>query len=156
MTNQGVDLLTINSGDAEQPFNYTVGAEGSKFLNEIRDNKRFMGIKCPKCGKVYIPPRKVCGTCFVEMTEWVPVKDEGYLHTFTILRFAFLDPETGKEKPVPYGYAFIRLDGADTDLQHYVEIKDEKKVKIGARVKAVFEENRAGKITDVKHFAVID
>jgi len=31
-----------------------------------------------------------------------------------------------------------------------------KKVKIGARVKAVFEEKRAGKITDVRHFVVID
>jgi len=156
MTNQGVDLLTINSGDAEQPFTYTIGVEGSRFLTEIRDNKQFMGIKCPKCGRVYVPPRKVCGPCFQEMTEWVKLPNEGILHTYTILRFAFIDPETGKEKPVPYGYGFIRLDGAATDFQHYVEIKDEKKLKVGARVKAVFEEKRFGKITDVKHFVVID
>lgn len=156
MSDQSIDLLTMSSGEGEQPFNYAVGVYGSKFLTEIRDNKKFIGVKCPKCGKVYLPPRKVCGPCFEEMTEWVEVSDEGYLHTYTILRFAFLDPETGKEKPVPYGYAFIRLDGADTDLQHYVEIKDESKLKIGARVKAVFEEKRSGKITDIKHFVVID
>jgi uncharacterized OB-fold protein len=61
-----------------------------------------------------------------------------------------------RKRLVKTDYAFVRLDGADTDLQHYVEIKDEKKVKIGARVRAVFEEKRSGKITDIKHFVVID
>jgi len=156
MTTHGVDLLTINSGEAEQPFNYAAGKYGSKFLTEIRDNKKFYGIKCPKCGKVYVPPRSVCGKCFVEMTEFVPVSDEGVIYTYTILRFAFLDPETGKQKPVPYGYAFIRLDGADTALQHYVVITDESKVKIGARVRTIFKEKREGKISDIEHFVIID
>lgn len=156
MSSQGVDLLTMHSGEGEQPFNYAVGDYGSRFLTEIRDNKRFMGVKCPKCKKVYIPPRKLCGPCFTEMDEWVEVADEGVLYSYTILRFAFLDPETGKEKPVPYGYAFIKLDGADTCFQHFVEIKDESKVKIGARVKAIFKEKREAKIVDVEHFVVVD
>jgi len=156
MSNLGVDLLTMNSGEGEQPFHYAIGSYGSKFLSEIRDNKQFYGVKCPKCGKVYVPPRKVCGPCFTEMTEWVKVADEGSLYSYTILRFAFLDPETGKQKPVPYGYAFITLDGADTAFQHFVEITDESKVKPGARVKAVFEDKRHGKVTDIKHFVIID
>lgn len=156
MSDQTVDLLTMHSGEGEQPFNYAVGEFGSRYLTELRDNKKFWGVKCPKCKKVYIPPRKLCGPCFTEMNEWVEVKDEGVLYSYTILRFAFLDPETGKEKPVPYGYAFIKLDGADTSIQHFIEIKDESKVKIGARVKAVFKEKREGKVTDVEHFVVID
>jgi len=156
MSNLGVDLLTMHSGEGEQPFHYAIGRYGSKFLSEIRDNKQFYGIKCPKCGKVYVPPREVCGPCFTKMTEWVKVADEGKLYSYTILRFAFLDPETGKQKPVPYGYAFITLDGADTAFQHFVEITDESKVKVGARVKAIFEDKRYGKITDIKHFVIID
>lgn len=156
MSNLGVDLLTMHSGEGEQPFHYAIGRYGSKFLTEIRDNKQFYGIKCPKCGKVYVPPREVCGPCFTRMTEWVKVADEGKLYSYTILRFVFLDPETGKQRPVPYVYAFITLDGADTALQHFVEITDESKVKVGARVKAVFENKRSGKITDIKHFVIID
>ncbi len=64
------DYIIIESGKAEQPFKYSVGMHGSKFFKETRDNKRLMGIKCPECGTVYIPPRGVCGKCFVEMNEW--------------------------------------------------------------------------------------
>ena len=54
--------IIIESGDAVQPFAYSVGMHGSKFFTEIRDNRRFMGIRCPKCKKVYIPPRVFAGT----------------------------------------------------------------------------------------------
>jgi uncharacterized OB-fold protein len=60
------ERLIIESGDAEQPFNYAIGLHGSVFFKELRDNRRFMGIRCPKCKKVFIPPRRVCGECFVE------------------------------------------------------------------------------------------
>ncbi len=150
------DHIIIESGDAVQPFKYSVGMCGSKFFTEIRDNKRFMGLKCPRCGKVYIPPRKVCGECFVEMNDWVEVGPKGVIGTFTILRFAFIDPETGAQKPVPYGYGFIKLDGADTLFQHYISVEDEKKIKVGARVEPVFSKNPKGSIRDIEYFKVID
>ena len=150
------EQLIIESGDATQPFKYAVGMHGSKFFTETRDNKRFLGLKCPKCGKVYIPPRGVCGKCFVEMKDWVEVGPQGVIGTFTILRFAFIDPETGQQKPVPYGYGFIKFDGADTLFQHYINIEDESKVKIGARVEPVFAKERKGNIRDVEYFRVID
>jgi uncharacterized OB-fold protein len=118
------ESLVISSGEAKQPFNYAVGLYGSKFFQELRDNRRIMGIKCPECGKVYIPPRKVCGPCFVEMNEFVEVGPKGQIGTFTILRYAFIDPETGEQKPVPYGYGFIKFDGADTLFQHYIDIPE--------------------------------
>ncbi len=156
MGTKSVDLLTISSGEAEQPFNYAIGPHGSRFFTEIRDNRKIFGIKCPKCKKIYVPPRRVCGRCFKEMEEFVEVGPEGVLTSYTILRFEFLDPETGKKRPVPYGYAFIKFDGADTSFQHFVQIDDESKVKIGARVKPIFEEKPEGKITDIRHFVLID
>jgi uncharacterized OB-fold protein len=150
------EQIIIESGDAAQPFNYAVGMHGSRFFAEIRNNRRFMGVKCPKCGKVYIPPRGVCGDCYVEMNDWVEVGPGGVIGSFTILRFAFIDPETGAQKPVPYGYGFIRLDGADTLFQHYINIEDEKKVKIGARVEAVFSKEAKGSIRDIEYFRVVD
>ena len=148
--------IIIESGDAIQPFKYSVGMHGSKFFAELRDNRRFMGVRCPKCKKVYIPPRRVCGSCFVEMNDWFEVGPKGIIGTFTILRFAFIDPETGMQKPVPYGYGFIKFDGADTLFQHYISVEDEKKIKIGARVEPVFSANPKGSIRDIEYFKVID
>ena len=150
------DPVIIESGEARQPFTYAVGLHGSRFLQELRDNRRFMAVKCPACQKVYIPPRRVCGACFVEMDEFVEVGPTGSIGTFTILRYAFIDPETGERKPVPYGYGFIRLDGADTLFQHYIDIQDESKLRIGARVVPAFAEGRKGTIKDIRCFRIID
>ncbi len=149
------EFIKITSGEMAQPFEWSVGRPGSRFLMELRDNKRFIGIKCPKCGVVYATPRQVCRTCFVEMKEWVPLSDEGAVETFTILNFGFVDPDTGTERPVPYTCIFVKLDGADTTIGHFLDETDVDKIKIGMRVKAVFEEKRKGSLLDVKHFTAI-
>lgn len=150
-----IELLTIESGEAFQPFDWSVGKYGSRLLHEIKENKRFVGIKCSRCGKVYVPPRKVCGPCYVAMDEIVPLSDEGEIVVCTILQFGFVDPSTGVQRPVPYACAFIKLDGADSTLPHFIDSTDPEKVKVGARVKAVFEEERTGSIMDIRHFALI-
>lgn len=146
----------MHSGDAAQPYNYTVGTWGSKFLSEIRDHEKIYGIRCPKCKKVYLPMRQVCGPCFTEMIELVPVASEGKIVSYTILRFPFLDPETGERKPVPYGYGIFRLDGADTNFQHFIEVpEDESRLFIGARVRAVFRPEKKGSLKDIVHFTLV-
>ena len=150
-------LFTMSSGDGAQPYNYAVGVYGSKFLQELRDNHKILGIKCPKCQKVYVPPRQVCGPCYTEMTELVPVASEGKIVSFTILRFQFLDPETGEKKPVPYGYGFFKLDGADNNFQHFLEVpEDESRLWIGARVKAVFSDEKLNSLKVIRHFTLVD
>ncbi len=150
------EQLVLHSGEAEQPFRYAVGRYGSRFFMALRDEKRLLGIRCPKCGKVYVPPRQVCGPCFERMDEMVEVAPTGTLVAYTILRFSFLDPETGKQKPVPYGYGFIRLDGSDNAFQHFIEIRDETRVRIGARMRAVFHEERHGTLADIQHFEITE
>jgi len=149
------DHLVITS-DKVQPFDYAVGLYGSKFFKELKENKQLVGVKCPKCGKVYVPPKKVCGDCFAEMTEFVEVGNQGVIMSYTIVRFSFINSETGEQKPVPYGYGFVRLDGADNMFQHYIELKDESKIKVGARVEVVFAEERHGDLNDIVHFRVLD
>ncbi len=146
------DFIFVESGDAFQPFQYSVGMEGSRFFAEIRDHKKFLGLRCPSCRKVYVPPRKICGPCFKTMEEWVEVGPMGTLSAFTILRFPFIDPETGEKKPVPYGYGFILLDGASTQFQHFLKVDPDWPPSIGIRVKPVFAEDRQGKLSDILHF----
>jgi hypothetical protein len=153
---QKSERIFITSGEAEQPFEWSIGKYGSKFLLELRDNKRIVGIRCPQCHKVFVPPRKICGECFVPMDEIVPLSGEGSINTYTVLNFGFVDPDTGLQKPVPYTWAFIDLDGADNTFIHYVEETDLNKLHVGMRVRAVFEEQRTGKLLDIKHFETID
>jgi hypothetical protein len=152
---EDVELLSISSGETSQPFNWSVGKHGSYFLQQLRDNKKIVGIRCPKCKRVYVPPRPVCGQCYVAMDEMVPLSDEGTIYVCTIVQFGFVDPSTGVQRPVPYTWAFVKLDGADTCLTHFLDSVDPEKVKVGARVKAVFEKRRTGNLMDIKHFTVL-
>ncbi len=145
-------LLSVASGDAFQPFSYSVGRFASRFFAELREKKRLLGVRCPGCSKVYVPPRPLCGPCWREMSEWVEVGPQGTLAAFTILRFGFVDPETGRKKPVPYGYGFITLDGAGTQLQHFLRVEEGRAPRIGMRVAPVFAENRTGSLGDIVHF----
>ncbi len=155
MSEQERERLAITSGDAEQPFEWSMGKHTSRFLAELRDNKRIVAIRCPSCQKVYVPPRGVCGECFVPTDEIVELSGKGSVGTFTILSFGFVDPSTGKEKAVPYTWGLINLDGADNTFIHYIEETDKDKVHVGMRVKAVFEEERQGALLDIRHFATI-
>ncbi|PCI33280.1 MAG: hypothetical protein COB53_12190 [Elusimicrobia bacterium] len=142
----------MSSGDAFQPFRYSVGRFGSKFLVALRDEKKFLAVKCGECSRVYSPPHPLCGPCYKKMDQWLEVGPLGTLTTFTILRFQFIDPETGQKKPVPYGYGFIKLDGSDTNFQHFVSLESGEDLHIGMRVRPVFEETRTGDIRDIRHF----
>ncbi len=152
MKNRPKGIITVSSGDAFQPFHYGVGKYGTKFLTELKENKKFWAVRCADCKKCYVPPRPLCGPCYKLMDDWVEVGPEGAVTAFTILRFAFLDPETGAKKPVPYGYGFIRLDGADTQLQHFLALDPARPPRIGMRVRPVFEAERRGTLRDIRHF----
>lgn len=156
MAQKNPNLLTLLSGDSFQPFRYSVGLYGSRFFMELKDGKRFMATRCSSCRKVYIPPRPICGPCFRRMDEWVEVGPMGTVVSFTVLRFAFLDPETGQKKPVPYGSGLIRLDGADTNLQHFLQLPKNGQIAIGSRVQPVFEDVRRGNLRDIRHFEIVE
>ncbi|OFW65748.1 MAG: hypothetical protein A2V52_04650 [Actinobacteria bacterium RBG_19FT_COMBO_54_7] len=139
----------------EYNFDWHLGYYWSKFLAEMRDNKRFMATKCPQCGTIYMLPRQVCGKCYVEMNDWVEVGPEGTLGGFTIVRFRYVDPNNGGMKEVPFTSIWVKLDGADTRLMHYSNEHDEKDLDVGMRMRAVWAENRTGSIHDVQYFEVI-
>ena len=130
------------------PYAWQAGETASRFLLSLKNEKKLVGKKCAKCTKVLVPPRKTCPYCFVETGEWVDVADEGVVETYTVVR---RDTGIMPVKP-PFVYGVIKLDGADTGLVHIVgEVKPEE-VKEGMRVKAVFAEERTGKILDVEYF----
>jgi uncharacterized protein len=129
-------------------FNYDAGAVRSKFLIALRDDQKILGVRCPQCGRVYVPPRAVCYKCFCDMSEWLEVAPTGTLTTYSIVYRS--EPFYPVEPPFVYG--IIKLDGADTGLVHFINEVDFQQIKTGMRLQAVFKKERAGSILDIKYF----
>ena len=149
------EILSI-SCIVDVPYNYNAGYYVSRYLRELEENRRILGVKCPKCGKVYVPPRVVCSPCFVKTGEFIPVSDRGTVMAFTVVTVPYTNPNTGEPKKLPYTCAYIKLDGSDSNLMHCLEELDEKKLRTGMRVQAIFNDIRTGDhFTDIKFFRTL-
>ncbi len=137
-----VEPLTLK-GQIAVPYTWWVGETGSRFLMALRDEEKILGNRCKRCGVVFAPPRKNCGRCFEDITEWVELGTEGVVTAHTIVRYS--GPMAPAEPP--FAYALIRLDGADVDLLHIIRM-DLDRLKKGVRVRARFSKERSGHILD--------
>jgi len=149
-------LLTVTWTNP-MSYEWSIGKYGSRFFEEIKKHRRFIGIRCPQCGKVYMPPRRLCGPCFRELDELVVLPVTGTLTAFSIVNYPFLDPETGEQRPIPYTYGYIRIDGSDSIFSHRIHETDVNKIKVGMRVRAVFKNpaEMHGNIKDIEYFEIV-
>ncbi|MFQ5606017.1 MAG: Zn-ribbon domain-containing OB-fold protein [bacterium] len=122
------------------------------FFERLRREKTLCGIRCPSCKRVYLPPRPLCGNCWGEMNEWVALGHTGTLVAKTVCHYKILNSETGQPRKTPFVLGLIRLDGADTTLNHFIEADDPAQVEIGDRVQIVFRDELQGNIGDIRHF----
>ena len=130
------------------PYRYFPGPTATRFFVELRDNQRILGIKCRTCGIVYVPPETICGRCFEKLHEWVEVGNQGVLQTYTTSHYTL--PIHRNQAPRIYG--IVKLDGADTGFLHHLGEVDVEALHIGMRMEAVFMEERAGNVLDIKYF----
>jgi hypothetical protein len=144
---EGLEPVVVHQ-DLKVPYRYSMGATTSRFFIEIRDNQKIMGIRCPQCNLVFVPPRATCGRCFSQLHEWVEVGTQGTLETFTQVRYS----TPVQPAAAPFYYGIIKLDGADTGLPHMVGDLTGKEPCIGMRVQAVFKEDRKGNLLDILYF----
>jgi uncharacterized OB-fold protein len=137
-------------GDMPITSRYTAGIAGEKFFRTIKEEGRFLGTRCPACDLVYVPATMFCERCFAELDEWVQVASRGTVFTYTVL-YRDLD-----EKPLdpPAILAYVKLDGSDGGLVHYVSEVEPEALFIGMQVEAVFKDaaERQGSILDIAHF----
>lgn len=146
MKSESSETLVYDSRIAV-PYAWSAGTALSRFLKALRDDKKILASRCPSCSKTYCLPRRSCGTCFVEMTEWREVGPHGKLLSFTQALY------DSKAHPVPRPLiGLIQLDGADTALLHRLADVHLAELKPGLIVSAVFSENRTGSIKDIAYF----
>nr|MDO8135662.1 Zn-ribbon domain-containing OB-fold protein [Candidatus Njordarchaeum guaymaensis] len=123
-------------------YKYSYGRQ-SAFFKELYLNKRIMGAKCPKCKIVYCPPRSHCSECYEE-NKWITLSDTGTVTTSVVCWY--VSAEFFIE--VPYVCAYIKVDGADTSILQRIVSRDVERVRPGMSVRAVFREQREGKMSD--------
>jgi uncharacterized OB-fold protein len=144
---EGLEPIVVRQ-DLQVPYRYSMGATTSKFFIEMRDNRKILGVRCPACKVVYVPPRTTCGRCFSQLDEWVEVGDRGTLETYTLVHYS----TPVQPVPAPFYYGIIKLDGADTGLAHLVGAMKGQEPRIGMRLQAVFKEDRQGNMLDISYF----
>lgn len=136
-----------------QTWRYAASAPMARFCQGLKEH-RIEAMRCTGCGRRYLPPRPFCGNCCRPLSEWVPVADQGRLEAWTVVHLPILDGRTGEVRPGPYGMGLIRLDGADTTVNHYLSEHDPARLAVGLRVRAVWRDRLEGAIDDILHFQV--
>ena len=136
-------------GKMALPNQYFAGRVGSKFIISLRDSRKILGVRCPECSKVYVPPLEYCEKDMTRIAEnWVELGNEGLITNYTVVNY----DDRHLPRKAPYILAMIKLDKADTPLVHIVEGIEGGQVKIGMRVKAVFSDKTTDTIRDIDHF----
>ena len=139
----------VVEGKLALPYQYFAGANGSKFIVALRDEKKILASRGEKAGLTYVPPRSVCDRTFEDLSDkWVEVGKEGVVTGFTVIRYE----EPYQPRPVPFVLGLVKLDGADTPIAHVIDCAPEA-AKVGMRVQAVFAEEPTNNILEIKGFA---
>lgn len=121
---------------SEQPSPFTI----EQFYKNIVQGK-LLGGKCRKCGKVHLPPRPLCDSCFSKEFEWVELPKNGKLLTYTIIHVA----PTQFQGMAPYAVGIIQLESglAIPGMIRGVALED---IKIGMPLKIDFGECAATQV----------
>jgi uncharacterized OB-fold protein len=130
-------------------YDYAASPEESAFFRGLAEG-RLLGQRCPKCQKVYVPPRGACPVDGVPTTDEVELPDRGTVTTFCIVNVPFL----GQKITPPYVSAYVLLDGADIAFLHLILGVDAADVRMGMRVQAVWKprDEWGTTIENISHF----
>ena len=123
-------------------YKYSYGGQ-SAFFRALRDYGKLLGAKCDACNFTYCPPRKNCSKCYGD-TRWVELPGTGKIESFTTIYRGTSMIKKGQ----PVICAYIRLDETDFVMLSNVEMSDVGKASVGMRVKAVFKNERIGRVSD--------
>jgi len=130
-------------------YDYALGEVAGKFMDGLREGK-ILATRCSKSAMVYLPPRAFCERTFELCDSWVEAGTSGVIESSTIVVRGFEG-----SRPPPIAVAFVRLDGVDSAIPHYVEGLDMsdvdkamEKIRPGARVNVAFIPVPQGRVTD--------
>jgi uncharacterized OB-fold protein len=130
----------------EFPYRRSVGPVIGGFLGGLRD-KRVLGVRTAS-GRVLVPPLEYDPDSGEPTTELCEVGQSG-----TLARFAWT-PVPPRNAPLdrPFAWAMVKLDGADTELLHLLDVTSPDALHVGMRVRVRWREETTGHLTDIECF----
>jgi uncharacterized OB-fold protein len=136
----------------EIAFDYTrsLGPVLGQFMTALSE-RRLLGSRSAD-GTVHAPPFEYDPVTHLPPEELVAVGPAG-----TVLTWTWLDrPLPGQPLDRPFGWALIRLDGADTAMLHAVDAGSAAAMRTGMRVRPRWADERVGSIRDITCFEPCD
>lgn len=139
----------------EIKYSWATGVAITKFLAGLKKGK-VLGSYCDDCDRTVCPPRMFCEECFNPMNKYVKLPDTGVINTFSL---AYINTDASRRDD-PELPIVVDIDGTSISPSGFLHLLDEDtdldKIRVGAKVKAVWKEpeERIGDITDIKYFVL--
>ena len=134
----------------EYPYSRSVGPVIGAFFTGLRDG-RLLGVE-GSGGSVIVPPTEYDPLTGDDVGELVEVGPGGVIDSWAWVSH----PLRKHPLQVPFAWALVRLDGADTAMLHAVAAPGPEALATGARVTAKFrpEAERVGSMADLESFVL--
>ncbi|MEM2320126.1 MAG: Zn-ribbon domain-containing OB-fold protein [Candidatus Bathyarchaeia archaeon] len=97
--------------------------------------KKLVGGKCLKCGKVHVPPRPLCDQCLSKDFEMVELPKNGKLLTYTVIHVAPVQFQS----MAPYAVGIVLLENG-VKIPGMIKGATPEQLKIGMQLTMEFEE----------------
>lgn len=145
--------IYVTKGMVRAEFNFWVGVVMDKFYDGLQE-KKFIGTKCSKCGKVFLPPRNRCGYCFAKAEDFVDLPETGVLKNFTATKYKISERKTRKVNQ-DQTVGLVQIDGANNAMIVPIIITNPEDLKIGMKLKVVWAKRIKGHPNDIAGFEPI-
>jgi len=131
------------------PYHYVAGDYRARYLRALKD-KKILGSKCSKTGKVFVPPIIASPESLAPCDEFVELQGRGVITTFCIVNI----PVIGRNVELPYVAASVALDDAAISIYALIQECKPEDVRMGMRVEAVWKPDgeRQGDHEDIQYF----
>jgi uncharacterized OB-fold protein len=143
---------------------YPMGLFMGKFMRELKQNARLVGMVCRQCGHTMFPPQALCSVCHGENfqnPQWVEVGPKATVAGLMEIKMPWLNPWTLTLRSSQYPVGILMVDAPGSSpgvIWHFIGETDVSKLRVGMRVKAVFKprEEREGLMEDIVYWAPIE
>lgn len=147
MGDAGDDEILSAPHVVEYPYRRSLGPVLERFFTGLRDRKIEGNKTC--AGRVLVPPMEYDPDTGEDVSdEWTEVGPGGVVTSWTWIA----EPRNCHPSDVPFAYALIRLDGADTAMLGVVRADDESELCTGMRVGVRWADERSGGMLDIAGF----
>ena len=112
------------------------------FIAYLREG-RVMATRCKQCQTLYFPPKIDCPKCLASEMQWVEVKGEGELLSYSVVRYG----PAGFEGEVPYSLGLAQFDNEIKVLAILSKSIPQTDIKVGMKVRVAPVELMADRIS---------